>query len=460
VRVPRLPLPLSLALALFLPAPAAAGVEIVGPFAPERYADEGAIGLLVPGAGPTVTRESARNALLRGELETSFLGGTRPGTLRIELGDPTPPRVLVVLPPAGESENDVRYPIAVLGDGFRGVLTSDSTRITGLVSITDVARGRLRFEEVDDPVATLETLDRRIDRNDRIRLPLTLALVAAAGLVALVRPGLGPRVFLLALAGNLWLAGWWAVGLLAAAALVLPLGWACATVLAAYLVALGADAETVALSPFGPSQAGRFYGVSNLLETMLLVPALLGASLLGRAGVGVAALALVAVGGNRFGADGGGLLVLLVGFGVLALQLHGGRLTAGRTLALGAAAVAAGVLLVGIDAALGGSSHVTSALGDGPGAVLDDVGDRLRIAIERSTASAGPIVAALAGLMALVVVATRRRRGAATDALLAALLISLLVNDTPTDVLGVGAAAAVVLYRYETVAGRARARPG
>ena len=34
----------------------------------------------------------------------------------------------------------------------------------------------------------------------------------------------------------------------------------------------------------GPSQAGRFYGVSNLLETMLLLPALLGAALLGRAG--------------------------------------------------------------------------------------------------------------------------------------------------------------------------------
>ncbi|HEU0336599.1 MAG TPA: hypothetical protein VFR43_08585 [Gaiellaceae bacterium] len=457
---PPLPLALALALALVIPAPAAAGVEIVAPFAPARYADEGAVGLLVPGAGPTVTRASARNALLRGELETSFLGGTRPGTPKLELGDAAPPRVLVVLPPPGESENDVRYPIAVVGDGFRGVLTSDSTRIPGLVSITDVASGRLRFEGVDDPVATLETLDRRIERNDRIRLPLTLALVAAAALVALVRPRLGPRVFLLALAGNLWLAGWWAVGLLAAAALLLPLGWACATILAAYLVALGADAETVALSPFGPSQAGRFYGVSNLLETMVLVPALLGASLLGRVGVGVAVVALVAVGGNRFGADGGGLLVLLAGYGVLAMRLHGRRLTAGRALALGAAAVAAGARLVGIDAALGGSSHVTSALGDGPGAVLGDVGDRLQIAWERSTASTGPVVAALAGLVGLVAVGTRRQRGPATDALLAALVVSLLVNDTPTDVLGVGAAAALVLYRYERITGRAEPRPG
>ena len=86
---------------------------------------------------------------------------------------------------------------------------------------------------------------------------------------------------------------------------LLPLGAACAAVLAAYLLTLGLDPEAVALSPFGPSQAGRFYGVSNLLETMLLVPALLGVALLGRLGLAVAALALVAVGGSRFGADGG-----------------------------------------------------------------------------------------------------------------------------------------------------------
>jgi hypothetical protein len=459
--VPPRPLILA-ALALLLPAPAAAALHVVDPFPPERFADEGAVGLHVPGAGATVTRESARNALLTGEVESSYLGGSPPGRPQLldELRAVGAPDLYVALPPPGESENDVRYPIAAVGGGFRGVLTSDSTRITGLVSIADAANGELRWEEVDDPVATLETLEDRIERNDAIRLPLTLALVAASALAALARPRLGPRVFLVALAANLWLAGWWAVALVALAALALPLGWACAAVLAAYLASMGADAEIVALSPFGPSQAGRFFGVSNLLETMLLVPAILGASLLGRLGIGVAALALVVVGGNRFGADGGGVLVLLAGYGVLAVRLRGRRLTARRAAAVGAAAVAAGALLVGVDAALGGSSHVTSALADGPGALAGDVADRLRIAFERTVDSAGPVLAALAGLAGLVVVATRRPRGPATDALLAALLVSLVVNDTPTDVLGVGAAAAYVLLRYERVTGRASAPPG
>ena len=39
-------------------------------------------------------------------------------------------------------------------------------------------------------------------------------------------------------AGNLWLAGWWLVALLAAAALVLPLGLASSVLLVAYLATL------------------------------------------------------------------------------------------------------------------------------------------------------------------------------------------------------------------------------
>ena len=194
-----------------------------------------------------------------------------------------------MLPPAGKSGN-ARYPIAVT-PGPRGVLTSDSTRIAGLVSLADVAHGRLEVVEVDDPVATLERLDRRIAWNDDWRLLLSVLAGGLAYLAAVFVPRFGPRVVLLALAANLWLAGWWVVALVGVAAALLPLGLACAAVLAAYLLALGLDPEAVALSPFGPSQAGRFYGVSNLLETMLLVPALLGPWLLGRVGIAVGALA-------------------------------------------------------------------------------------------------------------------------------------------------------------------------
>jgi mono/diheme cytochrome c family protein len=435
-------------IALAVASGAGAAVRVVEPFPPERYAGEGAVGLVVAGAGPVVTRESALNALVSGKVRSSYLGGTAPSEPLITMGEGGPPDVVLALPPPGSTENR-RYPIAVTGAGARGVLTSDSTRIRGLVSITDVARGRLRWRADEEPAETLRTVEDRIERNDRIRMPLTLALVVAAIAVALLRPRLAPRVFLLALAVNLWLGGWWLVALLALAALALPLGAASAVLLAAYLLVLGFEPEAVALSPFGPSQAGRFFGVSNLLETMLLVPALLGAALLRRLGVLLAAAALLAVAGNRFGADGGGLLVLLAGYGVLLLRLRGVQATSTRLAAIAAGAVAAGITLVGLDAALGGSSHVTEAVGGGPTGLAGDVWDRLRVSWERTTSTWGPAIGAAIGFTGLVWIATRSRRGPVTDAMLAALAVSLVVNDTPSDVLGAGAAAAFALYRWE-----------
>ena len=436
-----------LAAALALSAPAGAAVRVVDPFPLDRYAGTGAVGLAVPGAGPTVTRESALNTLLTGKVVSSLLGGAPNGPSLIELDDGPPPDTLVVLPPSGESEN-TRYPIAVT-PGQRGVLTSSSTRIDGLVSLSDVAHGRLEVVAVQDPVATLQRLEHRIERNDRIRLPLTLLLGGLAYIAAVLAPGLAPRVVLLGLAANLWLAGWWVVAIVALAAAVLPLGLACASVLLAYLVVLGLDPESVALSPFGPSQAGRFYGVSNLLETMLLVPAILGPALLGRIGVAVAGLSLVAVAGSRFGADGGGLLVLLAAYATVLVRTRGVRLDVRRVAALVVAGVAAAIVLVGLDAAIGGSSHVTHAVGDGPGAVLGDIADRLELSARRTFGAVGPAFAVLASLAVLCVVATRRPRRPLTDAVLVALLVSLVVNDTPGDVIGFGAVAAFVVRRFE-----------
>ena len=436
-----------LAAALALSAPAAAAVRVVEPFPLDRYAGGGAVGLAVPGAGPTVTRESALNTLLTGKVVSSLLGGAPSGAPLIRLGEGPPPDTLVVLPPGGESEN-TRYPITVT-PGQRGVLTSSSTRIDGLVSLSDVAHGRLEVVGVPDPVATLQRLEQRIERNDRIRLPLTLLLGGLAYIVAVLAPGLAPRVVLIGLAANLWLAGWWMVAIVALAAAVLPLGLACAAVLLAYLLVLGLDAESVALSPFGPSQAGRFYGVSNLLETMLLVPAILGPALLGRLGVAVAGLSLVAVAGSRFGADGGGLLVLLAAYATLLVRTRGVRLDARRVAALVVAGVAAAILLVGLDAAVGGSSHVTQAVGGGPGAVLGDIADRLELSARRTFGAFGPAFAVLASFAVLVVVATRRPRRPLTDAVLVALIVSLVVNDTPGDVIGFGAVAAFVIRRFE-----------
>ena len=438
----RLVLPL-----LLLPliaAPAAAGVRVVPPFELDRYAEEAAVGLLVPGAGPEVTREHALAALLRGELEHDLLGGVAPGSNLIELGGEKGPEILVSLPPEGRGENDRRYPIALLGG--EGLLTSDSTRIDGLVSITDVATGRLRTTASTDPVAALERLDERIDRNDALRLPLTLLLAATVLVLGVLSPLLALRAVLVALAANLLLAPWLALAAVAAVVL-LPLGPACAAVVAAYLVSLGLDAETVALSPLGPSQSGRFYGINNLLATLLLVPALVGSALVGRAALLVGALALVTVGGNRFGADGGGLLVLAAGLTVLALRLNEVRLTA-RSVALAAAAVVAVVLaLVALDAVTGGESHVTAALSGGPGELAGDLADRVELSVRRTLASLGALGVVVGGLAVLAAVALRGRRTPVLDAFLVALAVSFVVNDTPSDVIGIGAAAAFALSR-------------
>ena len=269
---------------------------------------------------------------------------------------------------------------------------------------------------------------------------------------------------LLGLALNLWLSPVLAAaGALAAVAL--PLGPACAAVVAVYLAALGLDPESVALSPLGPSQVNRFYGINNLLETLLLLPALLGAALLGRLGVLLAVISVVAVAGNRFGADGGGLLVLLAGYGTLAVRLAGRHLTTRRLVALGAAIVVVALALVALDAATGGSSHVTDAVSDGPGALAGDLADRIERSVDRATASPGAFAIVVAGLAILGWCVTRRGEPV-LDALLVALAVSLVVNDTPSDVLTAGAAVAVTLARLRetpealTIPRRPTARDG
>jgi hypothetical protein len=180
---------------------------------------------------------------------------------------------------------------------------------------------------------------------------------------------------------------------------------------------------------------------------MLLAPALAGAALLGRAGIGVAALAFLTIGGNRFGADGGGLLVLATGFGVLALRLLDVRPTLRTAAALGAVVVALALTVAALDALTGGESHVTDALAGGPGELAGDLADRVELSVRRTLDSPGALVVVLGGLAVVGAVALRGERTPVLEAFLAALAVSLLVNDTPSDVVGIGAAAAFALAR-------------
>ena len=443
----------------------------------------GAIGLLVPGAGPDTSNEQALQALRSGKVVNSLRGDKSAGPPLIEISSaqalPAGPRIFVGLPQGGTQPNDRRYFVVVIGKGYHGLLTSDSTRIPGLVSIADIAPtalgedGALGSTADAHAAATLRDLDNRIDEHNDSRMPAGLFAGLILVALALLWPKAGLLGFGTALLANLALglaevSSFWPTLLvicLAAAAggplLALALrsdlavGLFLAGTVAAYLVALGADGSAVALSPFGPSQNSRFYGLSNFLETMLLVPALGGAVFLWRrlgwlAFTGVALLSFVTVVGNRFGADGGGATVLAIAFPLLAILLARLR---GKPLAIAigiALAVAAGLLV--LDAVTGPESHVSRALDSGPSGLAADLRDRVELSWDRIAQQAGiaAVVAVCLPVLVLLVVRLLRsgaplERRALPLAYAAALATSLLVNDSPNDVLTAGLVGYVVV---------------
>jgi hypothetical protein len=443
----------------------------------------GAVGLLVPGAGPETSGEQALASLVRGEVRNSLRGGEPEGPPLIRVsalsGAPEPPYILVALPKDGTQPNDRRYPVVVVAPGYRGILTSDSTRIPGLVSITDIAPtalgadGALGSQPDSDPAATLADLDARIDGHNDSRVPAGLLAAVIVLALALLWPSAGLLAFGAALLANLALglaevSSYWptliVIGLAAGVggpllALALrsdlSIGLFLVAIVVAYLVALGVDGSAVALSPFGPSQNSRFYGLSNFLETMLLVPAFAGAVFLWRrwgwpAFVAVALVSFLTVAGNRFGADGGGAIVLAVGFLLLAILLAGLR---GRRLvvAVGAALVL-GAGLVALDAAVGPSSHLTRALDSGPSGLATDLRDRAELSWERVSQQGSIAAVVLVCLPVLVLLVIRLLRSDAPMtrralplAFAAALATSLVVNDSPNDVLTAGLVGYVVV---------------
>jgi hypothetical protein len=443
-----------------------------------------AVGLLVPDAGPETSGTRARAALLRGQVRNSLRGGLPSGAVVIRVGpEPSqPPLIVVGLPTGGTQPNDRRYLVAVAAPGFEGLLTSTSTRIPGLVSIADIAptareeEGALGSQPSADPLAELRALDERIDDNGTSRKPgaaIVTAFVLALAFAFPVAAVLGLAAVLIAnltlgAAGAsepwlVWLTLGLAVGLggpvLAAAGRSRAVvGAAFGGVLAAYLVAMAVDQSWVALSPLGPTQNARFYGLSNLLETMLLVPALAGAALLARrfgplafAGTALVALATVAL--SRFGADAGGALVLGAAYGALGVALVGGgrrALVAGMA---GAVALAGSVLF--IDAHLGPSTHVGRSVGGGAGGILSDLGDRIVLSWERATAGWGVALVVIAAIVSLAVLVSRLPRlelGRDARALLlsfaVAVAVSLIVNDSPVEVSIGGVVGYVALERY------------
>ncbi len=469
---------------------ATVSVLAVPPFPLERYADRGAVGLLVPGSGAHVSRESALASLRRGRLRASKLGGLPPGPDLIELGGrPAEITVYVALPPPGRHPNDRRYPIAIVGGGYHGLLTAP-TRVPGLVSAANVAPTVLALQRGAKPairsrsdahaVEHLRSLEARFDELHESRLWARVVLVTA--MLGFAAIGLVRRSTTLAtaalIAAPLALVGTLALSALdwsgaAATCAVLGsllvvggpiigrvlgsgrrLGLALAAVLAVELVVLVAWPDVPALAAIGPHPdgGGRFYGVTNSVETLLLVLALVAGSLLGGAWlVAVGLLALATVGWSRAGADGGGLLVFATGFLVLWAQRRAETLSWRGIALIGTAVVTIGLVLVGLDALTGGSSHVTGAVGSGPGGLWDDWTRRLHLSYNTVTSAWLTIVLWLVSVGGLVAIARSRPRAATVDALLAAIAVSLVFNDSPNDVARLGVAAAAVLWAWERV---------
>ena len=457
---------------------------------------EAAHGLLVVGEGATVSRRGALASLLRGEMGNAIVNGGLPGGEKLISLSRRPARTtfFVTLPPPGRHHNVARYPIAVRGPGYSGLLTDTATRLPGLISIANVAhsvralqrgeRPRIRSRDEHDPLGRLARFDRRLDQAHDSRLGATIVLVVlmlALSAVALVtRSATAARAAFLAPPACIGAAvaassagistpshavTVVAVGGTVAAILGglflrsrLPLGLALGAFFALLFAVMWARPEWSALAAIGPHPdgGGRFYGVTNQVETLLLPAALVLGAVAGRQLLPAVALVIAAgVAASRVGADGGGLVVYLTGFLVLWLRLR--HMPAARAVAAAAAAAAVALLLVGVDAATGGSSHVTHAVGGGPGSVLGDLGHRLHLSAAAIGSTWHAALLFVLGIVALVVLALQRPRLALLDAYLGALAISLLVNDTPVDVAGYGALAALGLWLFaggEEAAGR------
>ena len=461
-------------------------VRVVPLFPPKLYASRGAVGSMVPASGSTVSRATAVASLTRGKLENALLGGKPKGKPLITLGGPPAPvTIYVALPPPGKHHNLDRYPIAIIGGGYRGLLLSSSTHVPGLASIADVAPTVRSLERGEKPILTsrsarnapseLERMNARLNaahfarkRSTRVLIGLVFGLAALAWLL---RSPLFGRASLLAVPamvlastiasalhvehGIPWWSGAIALALTVPLALVTrdprALAAALAGLLTAYAVFLGVSPSTVSLAALGPHPegGGRFFGLTNQVETLLLGPTLaLGALVELPLLVVVALASLVVVGWSRLGADGGGLIVYAAGFATLALLGFRGRVTVARAALAAAAVIAVGLALVGLDALTGGSSHVTHAVGGGPGRVLSDLGHRLHLSWRGIVNKSDHLVIAVVSLVTLVVLAFLRPRSRTLDALLVGLAVSLAVNDSGFDILRFGALVAIAVFTW------------
>jgi len=198
--------------------------------------------------------------------------------------------------------------------------------------------------------------------------------------------------------------------------------------------------STLSLAPIGPELTSRFFGVSNLLETWLLFPALLGAALMKRymgwvAFALVGALSLATIAENKLGADGGGAIVVGVAFALLAVALLG----APKRYVVPALAVSGFIVLtlVNLDAAASGPDHLRGAVRGGFEGVANVAANRVPLSYARMVEQWWLLIplTALVGVgLAVARYGRSRSERSVAIALFGALVVSFLVNDSPGPV--------------------------
>jgi len=360
--------------------------------------------------------------------------------------------------PTGDSDD--LLPIGIVGPGFDGDLTSDSTRMDGYLLSTDVAPTILDYFGLEVPsemsgqpiraegavdAAAIESLGARMAvissrRGTVVGLNVLAWLAALVLVIALSRGRLARPAVRVAGLAIVYLPLVLLLGaalepgetaerllvlllspLLAGLTLLLLHGYralavaAAATVLA-YSVDVVAGSPLTSLSLLGPNPGlgVRFYGIGNELEAVLavLVVAGTGAALTAfaarasrRAGptafLAVGLVAAVVFAAGRFGADVGAAIVFPLGAAVAAAALAG-RSRRPLLLAVVAAPVAVLALMALVDLVSGANAHLTRSVLDAGG--LGDLADVAQRRLQLSARSFGrpvllaflPVVVAIA----------------------------------------------------------------
>jgi hypothetical protein len=451
-----------------------------------QLAPRAAVGLLVPGAGAETSRRLALASLTHGldlnaAVHTPTLGRPLVRVVDSDFIPLTQNTIVLALPTNTKLQrNDQRYPIAVVLPGYSGLLTSATTRIPGLVSIADVLptaqghlRGALGHVASADPVEELTALDARIHSNNRLKLPALLIITGALLLLMLVRPGAAMPALLAALLTSLvtgaagvsnetLICAMIATGTVLGGLLISRLCSddrrmlaAIVLVLLVHVVLLATRPEWVAVSPLGPTQNSRFWGIGNQIETLLLAPVVVGASLASRrfglVGFGAfAVFALVLITDNRLGSDGGGAIVFGVALAFVGARSH--RLGArGFATMLGiAATIVLAVITLNLRAP--GPDHLRSAFSSGISGIGAVLVDRVPLAY-LPIVHEWPLFVSLASVLVVVFgiavyIADRHARKLVL-AIGLALVTSLLANDSAVYEVaaGVGVIAAVSRLR-------------